>query len=79
MYSKQKVKENRLEELSTKAKLEVATASLHDDIYNVKNQGEANQVKNILKDIEMRKARGVAIRSRVKWKKVGNKCSAEFF
>lgn len=78
-YSKQKVKENRWEEFSTKAKLEVATTSLHDDIYNVEKQGEVNQLENILKDIEIRKAKGAAIKSRVKWKKVGDKCSCEFF
>ena len=35
-YSKQKAKEHMWEELSTRANLEIATANLHNDIYNIK-------------------------------------------
>lgn len=78
-YNKQKAKEHKLEELSTRAKLKVATASLHNNICNVGKQEEVNQLKSSTEDIEMRKARGAAIRSKVKWQKVGDKCLADFF
>ena len=35
--------------------------------------------KRTLEEIETRKARGATIRSRVKWQKVGDKCTEEFF
>lgn len=76
--SKQKAKEHRWEELSARAKLEVVTASLHNDIYNAEKQGEVNQYKIILEDIKTRKTRNAAMRSKVKWHKVGDKCFAKF-
>jgi exonuclease III len=78
-FSKQKAREYRKEELNARANLEVATAKLHDDIHNEVVQGEANMFKRILEEIETRKARGATVRARVKWQKVGDKCSAEFF
>lgn len=54
-FSKQNEKGHKWEELSTRAKLEVATASLHNVIYNIKKQGEVNQYKRILEEIETRK------------------------
>ena len=77
--NKIKAKENRKLELDTMAKLEVATAKLHEDIHNVERQGEVHKLKHIMGEIDNRKARGAAIRSRVKWQQVGDKCSAEFF
>lgn len=38
-------------------------------------QGEVNQYNRIIEEIEIPKAK-VTIRSRVKWEKVGDKCSA---
>lgn len=35
--------------------------------------------KRTLEEIETKKARGATIRSRVKWQKVGDKCTEEFF
>lgn len=74
-FSKQKAKEHKRKELNTKAKLEVATAILHEDIYNEEVQGEVNQYQRKMEDIETRKAIGATIRSRVKWQKVGDKCT----
>lgn len=42
------------------------SATLHEDVYNVHKQGEVNQLRNMLEDIETTKARGAATRSRVK-------------
>lgn len=76
--SKQKAKEFKKEELDTRASLEVATTLLHEDVYNDDKQGKVNQLWNKLYEIETRLARGVAVRARVKWQKVGDKCTAEF-
>lgn len=62
-----------------KAKLEVASEKLHEDIYNVKPQGEVSELSSALGEIEMRKARGVATRSKVKWNRVIDKCTTKFF
>ena len=59
--------------------METATARLHEDIYDLDKQGEVNKFKRIIEEIETRKARGATIRARVKWKKIGDKCSREFF
>lgn len=40
-------------------------------------QEEINELSRELDRIEIRKAKGVAIRSKVKWKQVGDKCLAE--
>ena len=77
--SKDKAKEFRKEELDARAKLEIAIASLHEDIYNVDKQEEVSRLNNILEEIETRKTRGATIRARVKWQQVGDKCFAEFF
>lgn len=58
--------------LDTRANLELATAVLHDDVYNMDKQGEVNRLWNMLEYIEGRKAKGAAIRSRVKWQKIGD-------
>ena len=78
-FSKPKTKEHKREELNARVNLEVATARLHDDIYNVELQREVYQYKRTIEEIERRKARGASIRSRVKWQRVGDKCSAKFF
>ena len=78
-FNKRKVREYKKKELDTRAKLEVAVATLHEDVYNIDKQGVVSQLQQCLEEIEIRKARGATIRARVKWQKVGNKCSAEFF
>ena len=65
-YSKLKVQENRKIEFDVKAKLEVATANLHNDIYNVDLQGEISRYKSILDEVEVRKTRGVMVILKVK-------------
>ena len=74
-----KAKEFRKVELDARAKLEMAIATLHEDIYDIDKQGEVSRLTNILEEIESRKARGATIRARVQWQQVGDKCSAEFF
>ena len=77
--SKNKARKHKREELNARANLEVVTAKLHDDVYNEELQGVANMHKRTLEEIETKKARGATIRSRVKWQKVGDKCTEEFF
>lgn len=77
--SKQMAKEHKREELYARANLETAMARLHENIYNINKQGEVNKYKSIIEGIETRKTRGVTIRARAKWQKVGDKCSREFF
>ena len=38
-----------------------------------------NQLKHFLNEIETRKAKGAAIRAKIKLQQVGDKCSVEFF
>lgn len=70
---------NKKKELYARANLERATARLHEDIHNEVKQGEVNKYRGIVEGIEDRKARGATIRARVKWQKIGDKCSGEFF
>lgn len=72
-------KKHKREELYARANLETATARLHEDSYNEDKQREVNKYKNIIEGIEDRKARGAKIRARIKWQKVGDKCSGDFF
>jgi hypothetical protein len=65
-HSKTKTKEYRKVELDTKTNLELATVTLHEDVYDVDKQEEVNRLKKDMEEIETRKARGAAIRSRVK-------------
>ena len=53
-----KAKEFRKTELDARANLQIAIATLHDDIYNIDKQGEVSRLNNILGEIEARKTRG---------------------
>ena len=64
--SKLKAKKFRKNELDTRAKLEIAIASLHEDIYNMDKQEEVSRLNNVLEEIETRKTRGATIRAQVK-------------
>lgn len=77
--NKQKTMVNRKMKLDTLAKLKVATANLHGDINNFEKQGRVNRLREVMDNIEARIANGTALRSRVKWLQVGNRCSKEFF
>lgn len=77
--SKQKAKDFKREELNTRANLELVTATLHEDMYNIDQQGEVNRLCSSLEEIETRKTKGVTIRSSIKWQQMGDKCTAEFF
>ena len=61
-----KAKEFRKTELDARANLQIAIATLHDDIYNIDKQKEVSRLNNILGEIDDRKARGATIRARVK-------------
>ena len=76
---KKKTMESKKLELDILVKLEIATANLHDDINNFEKQGEVSRLKKIIGRVESGKANGTAIRARVKWQQVGDKCSKEFF
>ena len=78
-FSKLKAKEFRKKELDTKARLEVALATLHEDVYDAGKQGEVSRLTKVMEELESKKARGATIRARVKWQGVGDTCSAEFF
>lgn len=76
--SKQKAQEFGKEERDVRAKLELAIVALHGGSYDCDKQGDVSELNGSLDGIEIRKARGVAIRSSVNWDKVGDKCLAEF-
>ena len=79
LASKQKAMVNRRMKLDTLAKLEIATANLHEDINNFEKQGEVNKLREVMRSVETRKINGTALRSRVKWLQVGDRYSKEFF
>lgn len=54
-------------ELDTKAKLEINTASLHEDPYNISKQREVNFLPDIIDGIVIHKVKGAVIRTQVKW------------
>ena len=56
--SKRKAREMRKLELDTKVKLEIATAKLHEDAYNIVKQGEVSQLYDTLGGIKTHKVRG---------------------
>ena len=51
---------------------------LYEDMYNVDKHGKFNQLQCNLDEIETKKARDAAIGSRVKWQKIGDKCTTDF-
>lgn len=64
--SKQETMVNRIMELDTLAKLEIATANIYEDINNFQKQGDVNRLKEVMENIETRKAKRVVLRSRIK-------------
>lgn len=65
----------KVDELETKRDLEGATKALHMDIHNNEAQGPVNSLRDKMRGLDKRNAKGAAIRSRVNWKQVGDKCS----
>lgn len=57
-FSKHKAEEHKREELNARANLEIATARLHEDIYNIELQGEVNHYKHTIDEIESGKQEG---------------------
>ena len=52
---------------------------MHEDTHNIDKQGEVSHLQCKIDEIETCKARGAAIRARVKWQLFGDKRSTEFF
>ena len=77
--SKSKTTELRRLELDTNAKLGIATAKFYKDPYNITRQEEVNHLQDKIDGMETHRARGATIRTKIKWQKVGDKCTAEFF
>lgn len=69
----------KIMEMEVKEKLDEATKTLHSDTYNCEVQGLVNNLRDKMRRINKQNAKGVAVRSRVVWKKVGDKCSRKFF
>lgn len=77
--AKEKAMTFNMNEMNTKRELDEATNALHMDIYNKEAQGLVNSLKGKVRSIDKRIAKGTAIRFRVNWKQVGDKCSRQFF
>jgi hypothetical protein len=59
--------------------LEAAVKELQADPLNIYWQGQLASSIDELQKFERRKAEGQRLRSRIKWKQVGDQCSKEFF
>jgi len=70
---------NRKMQVDILAKLEIATAKLHENINNFEKQGKLNRLNEIIENIKIRRVERAVLRSRIKWQQVGDKCSKEFF
>ena len=51
--SKQHTKAYRKEEVDTRARLEVATTNLHEDIYSIHKHGEVSELKRSLDKLRL--------------------------
>ena len=60
-------------------KVEKSTEALQLDPHSIVWQHELAAVSERLQGFERRKAEGQRLRSRLKWKSVGDQCSKEFF
>ena len=69
----------RAEELGLRQVVADATAELHNEPEDELLQERLGEAGEKLKLVEQRQAEGQRIRSRVKWKRVGDACTAEFF
>lgn len=77
-YSKHWARENKKEELDIKAKLKIASAKLHEDMYNVATQGEVSELSKALENIEI-KMRGGSHWVQSQLETSGWQMTAEFF
>lgn len=68
----------KVDEMETKRKLDEATRSLHLHIYNRDAQGLVNGLRERMRGINKCNAKGAEVKSQVKWKHVGDKCSRQF-
>jgi len=74
-----KVKAQRAEEKGLRDMVEECTRGIHKDPDNKDLKKKATDAGEQFKVTEQRKAEGRRIRSQVKWKRVGDSCSQEFF
>lgn len=74
-----KAKAFRAEEVGLRKVVDALTTSLHANPADEAIQGRLGEAGDSLKSHERRQAEGQRIRSRVKWRCVGDSCSADFF
>ena len=75
----QKAANSKAQELHLRQCLERSTVSLQQDPRNPQVQGDLAEAASRLLNFEKTKAEGQRLRSRLKWKSQGDRCSREFF
>lgn len=78
-YSKERIVALKAKMLDTKRELGKTTKILYMDIYNRDAQRLINDLKDRMRSKEKQTAKGTVIKSRMKWKQVGDKCTRQFF
>lgn len=78
-FNKKKVVAFKVVEEDTMREFEETTKVLHLDIYNKEQQGVVNGLRDTMRNTKKGNTKEVAIRGRMKWKHVGDKCSRQFF
>jgi hypothetical protein len=74
-----KAKERRQVEVDLHQRLSEAVEEPQSDSNNAVLQAQLSDLVDLVQSFEERQAEGQRMRSRVKWKKVGDSCSKEFF
>jgi hypothetical protein len=74
-----KAQERRFNEEELRTRLDRAMVSLQDDPANIAAQSTLSEILDQLKEFENQKAEGLRIRSHIKWNKVGDAYTKEFF
>lgn len=57
-FSKKMAREFRQDELDTRANLEVAMTTLHDDVNNFEKQGEVTRLHKTINEVERKRLEG---------------------
>jgi exonuclease III len=78
-YCIRRATEARREETQLRARMEEAVTNIQVDPANNQWQAQLAECADALQNFENRKLEGQLLRSRIKWKAVGDKCSKEFF
>ena len=74
-----KLKECKLEKTDLRQQLSMALMALQGDPANAAHQSLVNELSDMLQGFEKRLAKGQHIRSRIKWMKVGDSDTKEFY